>query len=424
MNSPEPEAARRFAIDVVRRLRDAGFEALWAGGCVRDQLLGRRPKDYDVATNAAPDQVRRVFGRRTLPLGAAFGVIAVLGGKQAGQVEVATFRRDAGYSDGRHPDSIAFSSAEEDAQRRDFTINGLFFDPLNSRTIDYVGGVDDLERRIVRAIGDPHQRFGEDKLRMLRAVRFTATFDFTIDPATLAAVRQHASELTVVSAERILQELRGMLVHENRRSAVELLVDSGLLAIIFPELDAVRIAGGPERWSRDLQILESLRQPGFAVALAALLRPLYLAEVEPAVRLSVGRLRLANEDTRTMLFCLANELSIRRARRTPWPILQRILTAPRSDALMDFATAVAEIEDAVLDNVTYCRDRLAMPPEQLDPPPLITGDDLKAAGLPPGRQYQTILTRIRDAQLEGRITEREAALQVARRIWQELAAEY
>ena len=174
-----PDEQRRFALDVVRRLRGAGFEAYWAGGCVRDQLLGRTPKDYDVATNAMPEQVRQLFGRRrTLAIGAAFGVIAVIGPKPAGTVEVTTFRRDAAYSDGRHPDSVAFSSPEEDASRRDFTINGLFYDPVEDRVIDYVGGQADLAAGRIRAIGNARDRFAEDKLRMLRAVRFAATFAF------------------------------------------------------------------------------------------------------------------------------------------------------------------------------------------------------------------------------------------------------
>src|SRR3954469_10452800 len=171
MAATDPAVAREFAIDVVRRLREAGHQSLWAGGCVRDQLLGQMPKDYDVPTDAVPDRVREVFGRRrTLAIGASFGVITVLGPERAGQIDVATFRRDAAYSDGRHPDAVSFSDAENDAQRRDFTINGLFFDPIAEQVIDYVGGQDDLQRHVIRAIGDPLARIAEDKLRMLRAV--------------------------------------------------------------------------------------------------------------------------------------------------------------------------------------------------------------------------------------------------------------
>ena len=198
--------SRDFAIEVVKTLQAAEHEALWAGGCVRDQLLGRTPKDYDVATSASPEQVRDVFGkRRTLPIGASFGVITVLGPKGSGvdPIEVATFRRDGGYSDGRRPDAVEFTDAKEDALRRDFTINGMFFDPVESKVIDYVGGKEDLAARVVRAIGDPSERINEDKLRMLRAVRFASTFGFELESATLAAVQQTPMRL-VLSAVSVL----------------------------------------------------------------------------------------------------------------------------------------------------------------------------------------------------------------------------
>src|SRR5260370_33887338 len=199
---------REFAIEVVRRLRHAGFEALRAGGCVRDELLGLVPKDYDVATDARPEEVCKLFAR-TVTVGMSFGVVEVLGPRQENKplmVQVATFRSDLAYSDGRHPDAVVFSSAREDALRRDFTINGMFFDPLEGRLIDYVEGQEDLRGRKLRAIGDPSQRFSEDKLRMLRAVRIATRFDLTIEPATAAALRTMAKQITVVSAERIADE--------------------------------------------------------------------------------------------------------------------------------------------------------------------------------------------------------------------------
>jgi poly(A) polymerase len=230
---------REFALDIVRKLRAAGYDALWAGGCVRDQLLGLVPKDYDVATSATPDQIRDVFGRRrTLPIGAAFGVITVLGPRSAGQIEVATFRADAAYSDGRHPDSVTFTTAEHDAERRDFTINGLFYDPIAETVVDYVGGQQDLRDRIIRAIGDPRLRLTEDKLRMLRAVRFAATFRFEIEPETFRAIQEMAGDITSVSAERIGMEIRRMLLDPNRAVALELLKESGLLAHVLPEVAA------------------------------------------------------------------------------------------------------------------------------------------------------------------------------------------
>jgi len=236
----DPEKQREFAVEVVRQLREHGFEAYWAGGCVRDQLLGRAPYDYDVATSAHPEEIRRVFKhRKTLAVGAAFGVMTVLGTRGAGQIEVATFRQDVGYSDGRHPDRIAFSSPEQDAQRRDFTINGMFYDPLENRIIDFVGGEADLKNRIVRAIGDARQRIAEDKLRMLRAVRFASIFDFRLEANTRDAICDMAPQVTVVSAERIADEMRIVLVHPARIRAIELLKTSGLLQAILPDAAAL-----------------------------------------------------------------------------------------------------------------------------------------------------------------------------------------
>ncbi|HEV3237319.1 MAG TPA: CCA tRNA nucleotidyltransferase, partial [Gemmataceae bacterium] len=229
---------RDFAIQVVRQLREAGYQALWAGGCVRDELLGLMPQDYDVATDARPEQVQKEF-RSTVAVGASFGVIEVLGpladiGRLT--VEVATFRSDVSYSDGRHPDAVVFSSAKEDALRRDFTINGMFFDPLADELIDYVGGKQDLEAKIVRAIGDPKIRFEEDKLRMLRAVRIAARFNFSLDEATAKAIRGMANEIQVVSAERIAEELRKLLLSPHRARGVRLLDETGLANVLFPEL--------------------------------------------------------------------------------------------------------------------------------------------------------------------------------------------
>src|SRR5438477_3421554 len=224
---------REFAVEVVRRLRAAGYQALWAGGCVRDELLGLVPKDYDVATDARPEDVRRLFPR-TVAVGMSFGVIEVLGPRARAstaplRVQVATFRSDVSYSDSRHPDAVVFSSAREDALRRDFTINGMFFDPLENRLIDYVGGQEDLKARVLRAIGDPATRIAEDKLRMLRAVRLAARFELAIDPGTWAAIRDMAEQITIVSAERIADELRKLLVDPQRSRGVNLLCESGLV---------------------------------------------------------------------------------------------------------------------------------------------------------------------------------------------------
>ena len=303
MSPPESQTPREFALLVVKRLREAGYEALWAGGCVRDQLLGLQPKDYDVATSATPDQVRHVFGRRkTLAIGAAFGVITVMGPRQAGQIEVATFRQDAEYSDGRHPDSVTFSSPEEDAKRRDFTINGLFCDPLKDRVIDYVGGERDLRAGCVRAIGDPQKRFHEDKLRLLRAVRFTATFNFHLDPETFDAIQENAGRIVLVSSERIAAEMRKILQIPSRRLGCELLLKTTLLSYILPEADPT---SGDRRqastiWNRTLNILESLPQSCFSTALTVLIRELPNAQISPSDALDriAQRWKLSNEEIR------------------------------------------------------------------------------------------------------------------------------
>src|SRR5579872_3355864 len=223
---------RDFAVEVVRNLKEAGFTALWAGGCVRDLLLGREPDDYDVATSARPEQVQQLFGpQRTRAIGASFGVILVHGPRRSlgGDVEVATFRTEGPYLDGRRPQNVSFATPEEDARRRDFTINGMFYDPLTEQVLDFVGGRDDLARKVVRAIGDPQARFREDKLRMLRAVRMAARFDFEVDTATAQAVRTMANEILVVSYERIAQELKKMLVHDRRARAIDLTLDLKIL---------------------------------------------------------------------------------------------------------------------------------------------------------------------------------------------------
>ena len=414
MPGADPQAARHFAVDVVCALRRAGYEALWAGGCVRDQLLGLEPKDYDVATNATPQQIRAVFGKRkTLAMGAAFGVVVVLGPRRAGQIEVATFRQDFGYSDGRRPDRVSFSDARQDAQRRDFTINGLFFDPRSERLIDYVDGERDLRSGLIRAIGDPHQRFSEDKLRMLRAVRFATVFSFRIDPDTFTAAIQHAEEISLVSVERITEELRRMLIHPQRRRAVELLQETRLLHQILPEAThTLGSAAGRET----LDILETLDGPTVSVAVAALLRSFIKDESNPQRGAKIcRRWKLSNEETEGVEFCLLREDLLRNAADIPWPQLQRVLTARRIHESLMFVEAVAQVVDGSVAQVDFCRRKLALPKQELDPVPLISGDDLRAAGVPPGPEYKRLLEEARDRQLTGDLRTKAAALQFALR---------
>lgn len=433
----DPAETRRFALEVVQRLRAAGFESLWAGGCVRDQLLGREPKDYDVATNATPLEVRHVFGHRhTLPLGAAFGVITVLGRKQACPVEVATFRRDAGYSDGRHPDSVSFSSAEEDALRRDFTINGMFFDPLTERVVDYVGGQRDLADGIVRAIRDPFERFAEDKLRMVRAIRFAATFRFQLEATTREAIRQLAAEIVIVSAERIAAELRRILPHPTRRRAVELLSDVRLLPILVPELANFDPESAPfgdesrDAWNRLLRRLDALQDPTFPVALATLLSavvPSSAADLSADAELSAAsdssrpamnelvdtvcrRWRLSNDEMNRVSWILQQAPTILRAHELPWPRVQRVLVADGVAELLMYAESVEAVDKRSPSGVDFCRRRLALPLHELNPAPLLNGRDLQQAGLKPGPLFRQLLESLRDQQLEGRISDKTAAL--------------
>lgn len=403
--SIDPQRQREFAIDIVRRLRARGHEALWAGGCVRDELLGHLPKDYDVATSARPEEVREIFGmRRTIPVGAAFGVISVLGPKPAGQLDVVTFRQDKNYLDGRRPETVEFSTPEADARRRDFTINGLFYDPIDERVIDYVGGRDDMERRIVRAIGDPLERFNEDKLRLLRAVRFATKFDFELDPATRRAIEALASEVTQVSAERIAAEMRLMLLDVSRSAAIRLLGDVGLLAAILPELSAARDAGSLDV---TFKVLDRLDEPSFPLSLAALLHDV----VSPSISYDIcRRWKLSNRDSQQVRWLVEHRDALVGARQMAWSRLQRLLIAHGIEDLLRLHEAIAMASGNDFDAINYCRELLTMAPDQLDPPPLLTGDDLIAHGVARGKEYHALLEAVRDAQLNKTISTRTEAL--------------
>jgi poly(A) polymerase len=414
-----PQEQRRFALDVVRKLRTAGYDAYWAGGCVRDQLIGRTPKDYDVATNATPPQIRKLFGpRRTLSIGAAFGVITVLGPKPAGMIEVATFREDAAYSDGRHPDHVTFSSAKEDAARRDFTINGLFYDPLEERVIDYVGGQEDLALRRIRAIGNPRERIAEDKLRLLRAVRFSATFDFALEEETLVAICEMADQISVVSPERIAMEMRRMLVDPSRVTAIRLLLATNLAGLVLPEivpqnaqqtqLPSPLPGEGPgvraDRLEQALTVLDRLKEPDFPLALAALL---HTFSDSTGVKEVSRRWRLSNKETERAVWLVENHRTIIHPQAMKWSALQPFLIHEGINDLLELMEASSpEGEQAAV----YCLNKLLQPPEILDPPPLITGEDLLQMGIPQGPRYRILLDEIRRAQLDLLIHTRDDAL--------------
>ena len=409
----DPIEARTFARSVVDRLRSAGHEALWAGGCVRDELLGRTPADYDVATSARPDVVREVFGRgRTLAVGAAFGVITVIGPRGSGQVEVTTFRTDAAYIDGRHPAGVAFSTAAEDAKRRDFTINGLFMDPQTGEVHDHVGGRADLEAGIVRAIGVAALRFGEDHLRMLRAVRFSAAFGFVIEGETRAAIERLAPRAATVSPERIAAELRAMLSRRGRGRALELLAETRLAPVVLPELtNAEGKADAEGAWLRSARIVEALDEPSLAAGLAV------LAEGRPAaLPRVVARLRLSNREGTSACWLRAglDDLVPINAgdppMHRPWSILQPYLANRDSPVLADVLRARAAVAGEGADFAAWVTACLERPRAELDPPPLLGGHDLIHAGWKPGPALGATLARIRALQLDGVLASTAEAL--------------
>lgn len=453
--SLDPDRQREFAVEIVRRLHEAGFTALWAGGCVRDHLLGKTPKDYDIATDATPKQVRKLFrGLKTKDVGANFGVVIVVSrDKAAGEVEVATFRSDGPYSDGRRPDSVTFCTPEEDAQRRDFTINGMFFDPLEHKVLDFVGGERDLSQGYIRAIGDPYDRMREDKLRMLRAVRFAAHLEFGIARATKGAIREMAPQIHTVSVERIAAELRRMLTDQHRHVAIELAHELGLLREILPEAveQEAEIAGpseesrSPSEESRSpsgrsqssrgqegtvsgqrpvarslkpagnaqlstldarLAALRLLQQPSFELAFAVLL--LNVSNIEAICR----RLKLSNEELDRISWLVRQQHALRHPEQLRLASLKRLLAHPFRDDLLALTRAVLLATDADLQPVLFCERFLEKtPPEVLDPPPFVTGNDLIALGLKPGPRFKKLLEEARDAQLNGDLTSRPAALE-------------
>jgi poly(A) polymerase len=425
----QQEKKRQFAVDVVRRLKDAGFTALWAGGCVRDFLLGRTPKDYDVATDARPDDVRNLFGhRRTLAVGASFGVIIVRAPRGVEDVEVATFRTEGPYLDGRRPEHVAFTTPEEDAQRRDFTINGLFYDPIEQDVFDFVDGERDLRAGIVRAIGDPHDRMTEDKLRMLRAVRFAATLKFELDAVTADAVRNMAAQMLVVSAERISQELRRMLVDRQRMRAMRLTAEVGLLHVILPEVSPSNEELDSPHWIRTLQMLDRLEEPSFELAMAALLHAVraegHAADMPAATQIVHAicrRLKLSNQETDDTCWLFEHQQTLSDASGLSTATLKRLMSQRLITDLIALYRVDTLVRAADLTAVVFCEEYLkSTPREKIDPPPLLTGDILIAHGFHPGPRFKTILHTVRDAQLNGEITTAGEALQLARKLTRKL----
>ncbi len=452
--------AKQRAAEIVRTLRARGHQAYFAGGCVRDLLLGREPADYDVATDATPQQVMQIFPQ-TFAVGEQFGVVLVppssgatgvpsTGSGQAparqgergkGAVEVATFRSDVGYSDGRHPDEVRFTTdPREDVQRRDFTINGMMLDPATKEVLDFVGGRDDLKAGIVRAIGDPERRFDEDKLRMLRAVRFAAHFDYQIDPATMAAIQKLAPKIHQVSCERVREELTRMLTEGQARKAFELLDTTGLLPQVLPEIAAMKGVEQPPQYHPEgdvfvhtLLLLEKL-PAGSSKTLAwgALLHDVgkpstfragpdrirFDGHVEVGVKMAAEicrRLRFSNDETDQILALVDNHMRFGQVQRMNQSTLKKFLRLPAFEEHLELHRIDCLSSHGQLDAYEYSQEQLrSTPPEAIRPAPLITGHDLIEAGYEPGPRFAEILAAVEDAQLEGRLASREAAMEFVR----------
>jgi tRNA nucleotidyltransferase/poly(A) polymerase len=428
--------SRINAVAVVHRLRDAGYTALLAGGCVRDELLGRVPKDYDVATNAPATRVLELFDG-SLPVGVQFGVVLVPSGSD--RIEVATFRRDGVYLDSRHPITVTFGSPEEDAARRDFTINGMFLDPVEERVIDYVGGRADLAAGVIRAIGEPAARLDEDKLRMLRAVRLAARLDFLIDRATWAVIQREALHIDRIAFERIGEEIRLILAEGAAKRGFELLRASGMLAAIIPELLAMEgVAQTPlhhpegDVWTHTLLVIDQLRNPTETLALGALLhdvakpvcagrkatpdgeRITFYGHPERGADMAVAicqRLKRSRAVWERVEYLVRHHLRLVSAPLMRKSTLTRFLRDDGIEELLELARIDATASNGDLQYYEFCRAQLAaLSAQQLHPPTLVTGRDLIAIGLAPGPRFSQILHAVEEQQLEGALVDRDAAI--------------
>ncbi len=424
------------AVEIVRKLRQAGHEALFAGGCVRDKLMGNEPADYDIATSASPEEVMKLF-RRTVAVGVQFGVVIVL--FRGKQYEVATFRSDEGYVDGRRPQRVTYTSAKQDALRRDFTINALFYDPLGDELIDYVDGRRDIERKVIRTVGDPFQRFEEDKLRMVRAVRFAARFDFQIEESTLEAIKKFSPNVTQVSWERIGEEIGRILTGPNRGRALQILADTDLLQRILPEV--YRMIGVPQpekhhpegdvfehtKIALDKLCRESGEQPSSVLAFATLLHdvgkpPTF--QIADRIRFNghevVGariaekvlrRLRLSGEKRRRIVDIVSNHMRFIPAKEMRESTLKKMLQRETFLDELEMHRADCLASHGNLEIYDFLKEKLeSLSEQEIKPPPLIRGGDLIEIGLTPGPLFGEILRAVEEMQLEGKLSSSEEAV--------------
>ncbi len=438
--------ARQLAEKICLRLRDAGYQAFLVGGCVRDILLGREPADYDVSTDATPEKVQQLFPR-SLAVGAQFGVIIVLEDEREAdspQVEVATFRSDIGYSDGRHPDRVVYTpSAQEDVKRRDFTINALLLDPATGDVLDYVGGRDDLKAKIIRAIGRADDRFQEDKLRMVRAVRFAARFSYAIEAQTFAAIAKLAPKIHQVSPERLRDELTKLLTEGSARLAFELLDETRLLPELLPEVARMKGVEQPPQyhpegdvWVHTLRMIENLpagcsptlswgvllhdvgKPPTFTPPSGPDGRIRFDEHAEVGTRIAEDicrRYRFSNDETAQIAALVANHMRFKDVLQMRRPTLKRFVRLEQFGEHLELHRLDCSSSHGHLENYQFVKRFLEeTPPEEVRPPRLISGDDLIALGLWPGPQFKSLLEAVEEAQLDGTVTTREAALQLIR----------
>lgn len=426
------------ARQICARLREAGFRAFFAGGCVRDRLLGKKAEDIDIATDARPEDVRRIFSR-TVAVGAHFGVVVVVEGGEP--YEVATFRSDGAYIDGRRPESVEFTTPEGDAARRDFTVNGMFFDPSTDEVLDFVGGREDLSRGVIRAIGEPGARFREDKLRVLRGIRFASSLDFSIHPETWGALVETAPEIGVVSVERVRDELAKMLVGPRRLRAFDLLDEAGLLRLILPEVDGLKGCEQPPQFHPEGDVFIHTRmmlgllegEVSSALAFAVLLHdigkpPCASVDADGRIRFNghehrgammaegvARRLRFSNAETEAIVEMVRNHMAFKDTPRMRVAKLRRFLARPHFSDELELHRVDCLGSHGSLDIYEFLlAQREKFSNEPLVPPRLLSGSDLIALGWKPGPHFREVLDAAQNLQLEGRFSGKEEAVEWAK----------
>jgi poly(A) polymerase len=422
-----------LAFRIAKTLKDKGFIVYFAGGCVRDHLMGQKPQDFDIATTAIPDEVEKFFSK-TVPVGKQFGVLLVV--ESDIPFEVATFRCEGGYQDGRHPTRISFTQPEEDAKRRDFTVNGLFYDPFENQVIDFVGGLQDIPQKIIKAIGEPEARFNEDKLRLLRAIRFASTLNFEIEKKTWEAIRKKAPEILAVSPERIREELVKIFTRPGAARGFVLLSDSGLMKEILPEIEAMKGVAQPENFHPEGDVFEHTRllleffqfPVSTILALSALFhdagkprtsairkgRLTFYEHSEEGAKIAesvMKRLRFSNEDIAGVCQCIANHMKFMDVKKMRAGKLKQFISRPYFDEEMELHRIDCEASHGMLDNYEFLKEKIKEYAHlELKPKPFVNGNDLIAMGMTPGPVMKPILEELYELQLEGTHKTREEAL--------------